>query len=335
MAEDRNRDPSTHIDPTVEEHNLDNLARGLASGSISRRQAVRWMGGALLGSVLAIVPGVEAFAAPKPAKGRCPTGFVNCRGTCVKTQSNSSHCGGCFIQCSQNEACCGGRCSDLCSDSSNCGFCGNACTGGRVCQFCGCSCPNGTVECGGECVSDSCPEGREFDFSTCRCECSGGTVECGGECLSTTCPGGQVFNSSTCQCECPGGVPESCPEGREFDPITCRCECSGGTVECGGECLSTTCPGGQVFNPTTCQCEVPCGPPAICGSAATRCRQETGQFCICTATLEGGSVCGSALECGPPCTSSAECPQLFGPGAFCQAPNTGCCGQRCIKLCGT
>jgi hypothetical protein len=281
MAEDRNRDPSTHIDPTVEEHNLDNLARGLASGSISRRQAVRWMGGALLGSVLAIVPGVEAFAAPKPAKGRCPTGFVNCRGTCVKTQSNSSHCGGCFIQCSQNEACCGGRCSDLCSDSSNCGFCGNACTGGRVCQFCGCSCPNGTVECGGECVSDSCPEGREFDFST------------------------------------------------------CRCECSGGTVECGGECLSTTCPGGQVFNPTTCQCEVPCGPPAICGSAATRCRQETGQFCICTATLEGGSVCGSALECGPPCTSSAECPQLFGPGAFCQAPNTGCCGQRCIKLCGT
>jgi hypothetical protein len=281
MAEDRNRDPSTHIDPTVEEHNLDNLARGLASGSISRRQAVRWMGGALLGSVLAIVPGVEAFAAPKPAKGRCPTGFVNCRGTCVKTQSNSSHCGGCFIQCSQNEACCGGRCSDLCSDSSNCGFCGNACTGGRVCQFCGCSCPNGTVECGGECVSDSCPEGREFDFST------------------------------------------------------CRCECSGGTVECGGECLSTTCPGGQVFNPTTCQCEVPCGPPAICGSAATRCRQETGQFCICTATLEGGSVCGSALECGPPCTSSAECPQLFGPGAFCQAPNTGCCGQKCIKLCGT
>jgi hypothetical protein len=194
-AEDHDKDPSRHVDPAVEEHNLDSLARDLASGSISRRQAVRWMGGALLGSVLALVPGVEAFAAPqKPPQGRCPTGFVNCRGTCVRTESNPSHCGGCFIQCSPNETCCSGECSDLCSDPLNCGFCGNACLEGGVCQGCSCVCPSGTTECGGRCVSDSCPEGQVFNPSTCQCEVSEGPFGC---CLCTE-PTFPEFGGAAC-----------------------------------------------------------------------------------------------------------------------------------------
>jgi len=37
---------------------LDDLAKGLASDTLSRGKAIRWMGGALLGAALASVPGV-------------------------------------------------------------------------------------------------------------------------------------------------------------------------------------------------------------------------------------------------------------------------------------
>jgi hypothetical protein len=42
----------------VEEHSLDELARGLASGSVSRRKALKVMGGVLVGTVLGSVPGI-------------------------------------------------------------------------------------------------------------------------------------------------------------------------------------------------------------------------------------------------------------------------------------
>ena len=37
---------------------FDELAKGLATGTLSRGKALRWMGGALLGAALASVPGV-------------------------------------------------------------------------------------------------------------------------------------------------------------------------------------------------------------------------------------------------------------------------------------
>jgi hypothetical protein len=40
------------------EHSLDQLARGLANGSVSRRKALRLMGGILAGTVLGSVPGI-------------------------------------------------------------------------------------------------------------------------------------------------------------------------------------------------------------------------------------------------------------------------------------
>jgi hypothetical protein len=42
---------------------LDELAKGLASGTTSRGKALRWMGGALVGAAVASVPGL-AWAAP-------------------------------------------------------------------------------------------------------------------------------------------------------------------------------------------------------------------------------------------------------------------------------
>jgi hypothetical protein len=57
----------------TEEHSFDELARGLASGSVSRRKALRLMGAALLGSTLASIPGVALAVPPSGSPpGRCP-----------------------------------------------------------------------------------------------------------------------------------------------------------------------------------------------------------------------------------------------------------------------
>jgi Stigma-specific protein, Stig1 len=95
------------------ESSLDELAKGLASGTVSRGKALRWMGAALIGGALAAVPGV-AWAAPAEAKpvdqGNCPTARVKCRGRCVNLQSDANNCGQCSNVCSAAEVCAGGAC---------------------------------------------------------------------------------------------------------------------------------------------------------------------------------------------------------------------------------
>ena len=283
------------------ESSVDELAKGLASGSISRRQAVRWMGGALLGSVLAIVPGVEAFAAPKPPKGRCPAGFVNCRGTCVRIESNPSHCGGCFTQCSPNEVCTSGQCcapericggSQCCGADESCCDCGDGspvcCPSGTYCAACGPTicCPFDQTACGGQCVSNDCsccdfedgqrccpPDTYCAGFGLC---CQSGEEVCGGQCVSTTCPEGQFFNRSTCQCEEVG-------------------ECSGSQEPC--------------------DFAFPCGSSEFGG-------------CLCFITAAGPHQCFQESQCGGPCEDDSDCPSGF-------ACAVNCCGSVCYPLCGT
>ena len=76
----------------VREHSLDELAKGLSNGSISRYRAIKLMGAALLGGVLFSIPGV-AWAKPKPGKciknKHCPAGQ-----TCVGGQCQAA--GGCI-----------------------------------------------------------------------------------------------------------------------------------------------------------------------------------------------------------------------------------------------
>lgn len=62
-AEDLPREDHNQEDIT-QEHSLDTLARGLANGSVSRRKALRLMGAALLGGILASIP-----ESPWPPKG--------------------------------------------------------------------------------------------------------------------------------------------------------------------------------------------------------------------------------------------------------------------------
>ena len=91
------------MSPEARERSFDELARGLASGSISRGKALRLMGAALVGGLLASVPGI-AQADPF----RCIPGTVKCRGTkfccpegstCCATREADNCCIGDFVCC--------------------------------------------------------------------------------------------------------------------------------------------------------------------------------------------------------------------------------------------
>jgi hypothetical protein len=140
------------------EHALDELAKGLANRSITRRQAFKLFSGALLGGVLASIPGVAALAqgggGNSDAAHFCnqlPAGAD--RGKCVSDATQGQglfvECGGDITRlcgtvcCGANEACTNGQCT--------CGG-GPACTGGKVCPDNN-GCPTGTHSCPGGCCA--------------------------------------------------------------------------------------------------------------------------------------------------------------------------------------
>jgi len=154
---------------------FDELARGLADGSVTRGKALKLMGSAFLGAALASVPGV-AWAA-------CPTGQTRCGERCVDLQTNERHCGSCRNRCGSAQTCCQGRCINLKRSERHCGSCFNRCPEGSECVDGVCQCPSGTTLCGGACVSNVCPQGQDFNPSACQCE------------AVTICP-------DTCCCSC-------------------------------------------------------------------------------------------------------------------------------------
>lgn len=119
----------------TEEHSFDGLAKGLASGAITRRQALRGIGFALFGGVLASIPGL-AWAKPKPGKctknDHCPPGQNCVNGTCSPAQP-----GACVRDrdcASPEDLCCNGVCTNVVFDRNNCGACGTVCPEGYICQ---------------------------------------------------------------------------------------------------------------------------------------------------------------------------------------------------------
>jgi hypothetical protein len=102
------------MSPEARDHSFDELAIGLASGSISRGKALRLMGAAVLGGALASL-GIGGVAVADP--GGCKRGGKPCK---KDTQCCSGNCGeggtcGCFpadaARCAANpdpgfQACC-------------------------------------------------------------------------------------------------------------------------------------------------------------------------------------------------------------------------------------
>jgi len=153
---------------------LDELAKGLASGTLSRGKAIRWMGGALLGAALASFPGVAWADDDCRRLGRecrrdsqccsrncvrrgddkvcgCPEDQTRCGVRCVNLQKNENHCGECFNRCPEGQECVDGVCSGgepICTPSCPEGFeCAENLSGDPFCRaICTPSCP-GTCAC--------------------------------------------------------------------------------------------------------------------------------------------------------------------------------------------
>ena len=148
------------------DRSFDELARALASGSISRGKALRLLGAALVGGTLASL-GMGGVAAA--AQG---------------DQGENEDCKRAGKKCKRNEQCCSGNCSS--------GICGECPTGQEPC---GGMCRNSI---GGSCSSNSqCCSGNCSISGTCQ-SCTPGTSSCGrvgGFCLANASGAG-----TTCVC---------------------------------------------------------------------------------------------------------------------------------------
>jgi hypothetical protein len=226
------------------EHSLDDLAKGLASGNLSRRKALRMLGAAMVGGMLASIPGV-ALAAPcrrpriRCAGQCCAAGVTTCQGT-----GRNSTCG----SCPTGQVVCGGQCVDTSTDLANCGGCGNACAEGKTCQGGACVCPTGTTVCGNTCCAEGqlcegpgdCPQGNACQTAT----CVGGVcapLNPDPDCIlcdaAGNCPSGQSCRNGICECNlggiCPSGSPKAGLCGLESGKVCaqdydcCSFQCTG------------------------------------------------------------------------------------------------------------
>jgi hypothetical protein len=137
------------------ELSLDELAKGLASGNLSRAKALKLMGATLVGGALASIPGI-AWAKPKPNGVKC----------------NHNH------QCA-SELCVDGVCGPACTPNTE------ACTSGTQC--CSGNCKGGT--CVASCIPPSatlCTPGSCPSACFCGSEPSGAQY-CGRSVTSTSC----------------------------------------------------------------------------------------------------------------------------------------------------
>jgi hypothetical protein len=128
------------------ELSLDELAKGLATGTLSRGKALRLMGAALVGGALASIPGIALAKPNKPEGAKCKHDKQCASGNC----SSSGTCAPCVsagLACTANGQCCSGLCR---TDRFGEGFCAAAppictpeCPGDCGCFFT----PDGTTTC--------------------------------------------------------------------------------------------------------------------------------------------------------------------------------------------
>jgi hypothetical protein len=160
---------------------FDELAKGLATGTLSRGKALRWMGGALLGAALASFPGV-AWADDCRRLGReCRRDSQCCSRNCIR-RGDDKVCG-----CPTGRTRCKDRC---CRKGEQCvrGECQAGCPPGEtVCTGCACetvACTPGTFGCNPNATTDSfCFANAEGGGTTCGCTFSSCTNDC-SECTN-------------------------------------------------------------------------------------------------------------------------------------------------------
>jgi hypothetical protein len=181
-----------------EGHSVDELARGLATGTMSRRQVLKVLGGTLAGGLLAVLGVGSGVAAADECKrngkackkdSQCCSGICS-SGTCAACRPNSGSC-------TANTQCCSGNCANG-TCAAACVANAGACTAGTQC--CSGCCKGGTCAASGippEAITcsgspEDCPEG-------CGCERDpSGALVCEREGSGTNIP-------CTTSCDCPTG----------------------------------------------------------------------------------------------------------------------------------
>ncbi|MBI5478109.1 MAG: hypothetical protein HY906_04595, partial [Deltaproteobacteria bacterium] len=336
-----------HIEATVAGQPLltADLPEKIAGPIASTTDFVVWVSDSLAGQEMvfsidglyqsALVAHADASITPKLGKtlrltvdlyaaSPCPTGQLNCDGTCTDPTTDRLHCGRCDVACDAGQICrssscehnpCGDgqhECSGTCYPDDDALHCGQSCTACPVpavhgtascvdgrCQI---DCDAGFVECPGACVDlntdpDNC--------GTCGWECTSAQVCRSSNCVANPCgtgyhdcpPAGCVTNNDPNHC---GASCAPCPADNgtaTCDGVSCGLECDSGYHECGGLCVSNA----SVLS---------------CGQSCTACADPTHGSPTCDGTRCGVTCDGGYKPCGLDCL-----------------PNSGiCAGWRQLAL---
>jgi len=201
--------------------------------------------------------------------------------------------------CLPGQQVCNGVCTDVSSDTNNCGACALVCDPGTSCVSGVCSCPSGLSSCNGVCVDlmndvtncgaclTACTGGEVCNLGA--CVCLPGLAPCGGTCVDILSDGN---NCGGCGVVCTGG--QVCSAG------TCTSNCAPGLTQCGTSCVDTA------TNPIHCgQCNNVCPAGLACSGGICGC--AVGQtLCngACVNTLSDPLNCGA---CGTICAAGDSC----------------------------
>jgi hypothetical protein len=337
------------MSPEARERSFDELARGLASGTFSRRKAIKFIAATTLGGILGLSGIGTAFAKNKtcaqwcaavfgantPAAGRCTSDAAHGKGLCSSCGAATPPSSVCCTRNSSNNCTSYSGASCPC-DSSQCLRCDSntgtcvGCTSDETCLSGSC-CATSQV-CGTGTSASCCPEGQECVAGVCctsnnvSCNadseccsrncvngtcvpCPSGTTPCGTQCCQT---GATCVNDTCCPNAqvCGTGTSRTCcPEGRVC--VSGVCQCPTGTTLCLGNCVSTSCPPNQFFDPSFCTC---------CASTGGTC-SDRNQCC-------SGSCSNGTCACSPSgakCVTSRDC-----CGDFLDCQDVG--GRRACQL---
>jgi len=234
------------------EHRFDELAKLLAGG-LTRRGALRQIGGSLSGALLA------ALGVGK-ARGDNPHGNDDCAHFCTSVFPPGPARGKCISDAAHGTGLC-----YQCGPAAPPGhgpLCGTiCCRADQVCTNGVCACPAGTEECGGACIV-LCPAGTTRDPDTCNCvaTCHEAGDKCGRD--SDCCAGLVCLNGF---CSAPGCAGASCAT---FIP------CSSGNPDCVCVTLQPSGAGLCVPGSTSCDIVGDCGPDFSC-PAGSLCTVDT------------------------------------------------------------
>ena len=257
---------------------FDVLSKAVAAGEVTRREALRRVGGAAAGALLASIgvgcatepttaPATGSSLARRGCKGlsvNCTRDSQCCSGQCVREEC----CSGSGGPCNRNNQCCDGVCTDgQCQTVCESGLqvCGDQCVDiqtdpencGDCFVFCGeATCVNGQCQC---------EEGLQFCDNFSCVDTQTDVINCGG--CGQTCFGGTCVDG---QCVCPTGQ-SFCEDFGECCELGCcgtHCCCPSGTTFCPD--VEVCCPDGRACCSTGCCSldEICCGD---CQPAGTNC----------------------------------------------------------------